>query len=48
MVQMALYEAELAQIEEIFLPYAVTNDGKTFYEKALDSPLLLGNGDNNK
>lgn len=30
--QMAIVEAELATMTEVFLPYAVTNSGKTLYE----------------
>lgn len=31
--QMAIVEAELAEISEVFLPYAVMDNGQTIYEK---------------
>lgn len=31
--QMAIVEAELAQIEEVFLPYAITKNGTTLYHE---------------
>lgn len=31
--QMAIVEAELAQIEEVFLPYAITKSGMTLYDE---------------
>ena len=41
--QMALVETQMVTTEQVFLPYAVMNDGKTVSEKMLtgESPLLL-------
>jgi hypothetical protein len=36
--QMAILETEMVRMEQIFLPYAITRDGKTFYES------LVGTG----
>ena len=35
--QMAILETEMVTIDQIFLPYMMANDGKTFYEKMLDT-----------
>jgi hypothetical protein len=35
---MAILETEMVRMEQIFLPYAITRDGKTFYES------LVGTG----
>lgn len=40
MAQMALIEVEMVELEQIFLPYAVTPSGKTFYEEAKDTLYL--------
>lgn len=39
--QMALVEAELAELPEIFLPYATTSDGTTFYKRIRAKQFLL-------
>jgi len=40
--QMAIIEAQLATLSQVFLPYAITPSGETLYEKiAGDSQLLL-------
>lgn len=31
-IQMTLVKLEMAQVEQVFLPYAVSRDGKTLYE----------------
>ena len=42
--QMAIVEAELAEMAEVFLPYAVTKNGSTVYQTIKnDSQLLLTN-----
>lgn len=42
--QMALVEIKMVRTEQVFLPYIITGDGKTLYDKFLESPqLLLGN-----
>lgn len=43
--QMAFVESENVTIPQVFLPYAVTNNGQTLFEKVADTPgLLLGDG----
>lgn len=44
--QLAIVEAEVAQIHEVFLPYAITTDGRTVAERltAEGMPKLLGAG----
>jgi hypothetical protein len=40
--QMAIVEAELATVAEVFLPYAVTRNGRTLYNHLQqDNTLLL-------
>lgn len=39
--QMSIIEAELASMEEVFLPYAVTKDGETFFNKLEKSNFKL-------
>lgn len=39
--QMALVEAELADVAEVFLPYAVTKNGGTLYNEIEASGMLL-------
>jgi len=39
--QIALIDAELADLPEIFLPYATTNDGTTFYNRIRAKQFLL-------
>jgi len=42
--QMAIVEAQLADVAEVFLPYAVTKTGETMYHYIQKTPqLLLGN-----
>ncbi|MBQ8371542.1 MAG: hypothetical protein IJX38_01195 [Clostridia bacterium] len=40
--QMAILESEMVQMDEIFLPYMVANDGATAYELYQNNQLLLG------
>lgn len=43
--QMALVEVRMASTAQVFMPYAVTRDGGTLYEKFAGSPTnLLGSG----
>lgn len=42
--QMALLEIEMARIEEVFLPYMVTQSGETFFEATQRSYFQLGSG----
>jgi len=38
--QIALIEADLAEFTEVFLPYAITKDGRTFFDQ-LDTKQLM-------
>lgn len=40
--QMAILASENVTMPQLFLPYAVANDGKTLYEAVINSNLLLG------
>lgn len=43
--QLALVEINMVTVPQVFLPYAITRDGRTLAEKMLDDPsLLLGDG----
>lgn len=39
--QMAILETEMVEMEEIFLPYIVNNDGQTLYESFKNNQMLL-------
>ena len=41
---MALVEANQAEIAEVFLPYAVHNDGQAFFQHFKNTQLALTNG----
>ena len=43
--QMAILESEMVQIDEIFLPYMVNDNGQTFFEVYRINPLMLNGGD---
>lgn len=45
--QMALVETHMVSLEQVFLPYAITNDGQTVFEKVMNSSLLLSGGKDN-
>lgn len=40
-MQMVIYQLNLVQLQEIFLPYAVNKNGKTVYENVLENPKQL-------
>lgn len=43
--QCAIIESQLAELAEVFLPYAVTKDGQTVWNKLKENPsYLLGTG----
>ena len=42
LAQLALYETQIVELPQIFLPFANDSKGHTLYEKVLNSPLLLG------
>jgi hypothetical protein len=43
--QMALVEANQAEMGEVFLPYAIHNDGQTFFQHFKSKQLSLGSGE---
>ena len=43
--QMALLETEMVQFEEIFLPYVITDDGRTLFKRLEEKHFLLGPGE---
>ncbi len=43
--QMAILETEMVEMEQIFLPYILNNEGKTLYQAFRDNQLLLGGED---
>lgn len=45
--QMALIDTEMVEIDEVFLPYIINNNGKTLYEKFKSNQELLLGGLNN-
>lgn len=44
LAQMALYETEMVDMPQVFLPFATTSNGKTLYE-VVQSQNLLGSGE---
>ncbi len=42
--QMALLDTEMVRMEQIFLPYIITHDGKTIYEIVAEKNFLLPEG----
>jgi len=43
--QLALYETQMVEMAQVFLPYAVTKDGvSTLYDRVLTDTKLLGTG----
>ena len=45
LAQLALYETEMVELPQVFLPFATTKTGQTFYEIAKGSDNLLGSGE---
>lgn len=43
LAQMALYETEMVELPQVFLPFATTSKG-TLYEQIVDGNFLLGSG----
>ena len=41
LAQMALYETQIVELPQVFLPFAIAKDGKTIYEKVNSSEFLL-------
>lgn len=46
--QMAILETEMVRMEQIFLPYAITKDGKTVYETLAASKFKMIEGGEDK
>lgn len=42
--QMAILATETVELPQLFLPYAMSGDGKTLYDKVMSSGLLLSDG----
>lgn len=42
--QMAILETEMVKMEQIFLPYVVSDDGRSVYERLVDSRFQLTDG----
>jgi hypothetical protein len=38
---MAIVEAQLAEMAEVFLPYAITKKGNTLYKEVKESGMLM-------
>jgi hypothetical protein len=45
LAQLALYETQIVELPQVFLPFAVDRNGKTLYEQVADGKFLLGNGE---
>jgi hypothetical protein len=43
--QMALYETEMVDMPQIFLPFAVDSKGETLYDRVGRGEFLLGKGE---
>ena len=43
--QMAILETEMVKMEQIFLPYVITKEGRTLYEVMVDHHFQLGPGE---
>ncbi len=41
---MAIIETEMVRMEQVFLPYMLTESGQTFYDRMLDCKLQLTEG----
>ena len=44
LAQLALHETAMVELPQVFLPFALSREGRTLYEAAKTSPLLLGDG----
>lgn len=45
LAQLALYETQIVELPQVFLPFAVGRNGQTLYEQVTSGNLLLGNGE---
>lgn len=47
--QLAIIESGQAQVSEVFLPYAITRNGETLFQRMTEDPSrLLGEGESNR
>jgi len=44
MAQLVLYETEMVDMPQVFLPFATDTRGQTLYEKMVEGKCLLGDG----
>lgn len=44
LAQMALYETEMVELPQVFLPFATGKGGKTLYDQVIGGQLLLSGG----
>lgn len=45
LAQMALYETQIVELPQVFLPFAVNRDGQTLYQQVAEGKFLLGSGE---
>lgn len=43
--QLAIIDTEMVSLDEVFLPYMITNSGQTFYQVIASKNLLIGTGE---
>lgn len=48
LAQLALYETQIVELPQVFLPFATDRKGKTIYESVASGQFLLGEGSNEK
>jgi len=46
--QMAIIETEMVRMEQVFLPYVITEGGRTLYEAMMERHFQLGSGEGGK
>lgn len=44
LAQLALYETQIVELPQVFLPFAVGRDNKTLYDQVTEGKFLLGDG----
>ena len=47
LAQLALYETQIVELPQVFLPFATSKSGKTLYEEIQGNRFLLGDGNSN-
>lgn len=45
LAQLALYETQIVELPQVFLPFAVGKNGQTLYDQVSSGGLLLGSGE---